>query len=92
MFASVILSIIITGSMNLYAPMILTIAAIPTFISGFIIRFKPLIVGGVTFWVLALAAHFGGPDISSLAVPVAMLTGYLIPGYLLKRSNNHGNI
>lgn len=92
LFAAVVLYVIVIGSMNLYAPLVLTIAAIPTFISGLIIKFRPLIVGGITFWVFALAAHFGGPEISALAVPVAMLTGYLIPGYLLKRRTRNDKV
>jgi len=40
-------------------------------------------------WVLALAAHFGGDTISGLAVPAAMITGYLIPGYILRRTGSH---
>ncbi len=37
---------------------ILILAAMPTFISGVIIRFRPLIIGGITFWIFALVAHF----------------------------------
>jgi len=92
LFAAIVLYIIVTGTMDLFPPLILTIAAIPTFISGFIIKFRPLVAGGVSFWVFALAAHFGGPEISPLAVPVAMLTGYLIPGYLLKRRTGNDKI
>jgi hypothetical protein len=36
-----------------------------------------------------LAAHFGGEVVSGLAMPVAMITGFLIPGYLLKRKGSH---
>ena len=68
--------------MGSFGPLILTMAAMPTFISGVLIKFKPLITGGITFWIFALVAHFGGQELSALAVPAAMLTGYLIPGYL----------
>jgi hypothetical protein len=74
------------------APYILTLAGIPTFISGFIIKFKPLILGSITFWVFALIAYFAGPSAGQLAVPVAMLTGYLIPGYVLKNRVDHDTI
>ncbi|NMC37207.1 MAG: hypothetical protein GYA41_02655 [Bacteroidales bacterium] len=90
--AAVVLFIIISDRMESVAPYILTLAAIPTFISGFIIRFRPLISGGISFWIFALVAFFGGPVIGPLAVPAAMLTGYLIPGYLLKRKVDHGTI
>jgi len=73
--ASLILSVILWKRMESFAPFILTIAAMPTFISGIILRFKPLIIGAVTFWIFALIAHFGGNEVSALAVPAAMLTG-----------------
>jgi hypothetical protein len=89
MIAAVVLFIIVLNRMESVAPFILTLAALPTFISGFIIKFRPLMIGAVTFWILALVAHFGGHEIAPLAVPVAMLTGYLIPGYLLRKKNSH---
>ena len=92
LISSIVLTIILWGEMEKFAPLILTMAAIPAFISGFIIKFKPLIAGAATFWVFALAAHFGGSDISALAVPAAMLTGYLIPGYLLKRKTDNDTV
>lgn len=92
MIGSIVLFIIVWEHMESVAPLILTLAAVPTFISGFIIKFRPLIIGAATFWILALVAHFGGPEIAPLAVPVAMLTGYLIPGYMLKKRNGHGTI
>ncbi len=85
LIASLVLFIILSDKMQFVAPYILTLAAMPTFLSGFIIRFRPLILGGITFWIFALVARFAGNEVSSLAVPVAMLTGYLIPGYMLKR-------
>jgi hypothetical protein len=92
MFSAIVLFIIVWKHMESVAPFILMLAAIPTFVSGFIIKFKPLIIGGITFWFFALIAHFGGQEISQLAVPAAMLTGYLIPGYLLKKMIGHGTI
>lgn len=89
MIAAVVLYLIVYGLWDVFPALILTLAAIPTFISGIIIKFRPLIIGAVTFWLFALAARFAGPDIAPLAVPVAMLTGYLIPGYMLRKKNGH---
>jgi hypothetical protein len=91
-FAAIVLFILLAKKMESVAPFILTLAALPTFISGFIIKFKPLIFGGITFWIFALVAQFAGPSVAPLAVPVAMLTGYLIPGYLLKRKVDHDTV
>lgn len=90
--AAVVLFIITSDRMESVAPYILTLAGIPTFISGFIIKFKPLILGSITFWVFALIAYFAGPSAGQLTVPVAMLTGYLIPGYILKNRVDHDTI
>jgi hypothetical protein len=90
--AAIVLFIIVSEDMDSVAPYILTLAAMPTFISGFIIKFRPLIIGGITFWVFALIAYFAGADVAALAVPVAMLTGYLIPGYMLKRKVDHEKV
>jgi hypothetical protein len=92
LLSTIVLFIIVSKDMGSVPPFILTLAAVPTFISGFIIRFRPLIIGAITFWIFALIAHFGGFDIAHLAVPVAMLTGYLIPGYLLKRKVDHDTL
>jgi hypothetical protein len=92
MAAAVVLFIIEWKSMQSIAPLILTLAAMPTLFSGCILKFRPLIIGAVSFLILALVAHFGGPEIAPLAMPAAMLTGYLIPGYMLKRRNSHDTV
>ncbi len=91
-FAAVVLFIIISDHMGSVAPYILTLGGIPTFISGMILKFRPLILGAVSFWLFALIAHFAGPSVAPLAVPLAMLTGYLLPGYILRRKVNHDEV
>ena len=90
--SAVVLFIITSDNMESVAPYILTLAGIPTFISGFIIKFKPLIFGSISFWLFALIAYFAGPSAGQMAVPAAMLTGYLIPGYMLKSKVSHGTV
>jgi hypothetical protein len=92
LIASVVLFIVHSSQMESISKYILLVAAMPTFVSGIVLKFKPLIWGGVSMWVLALAAHFGGETISSLAVPVAVITGYLIPGYILRRTGSHETV
>jgi len=90
--SAVVLFIILSNDMESVAPFMLMLAAVPTFISGFIIKFRPLIYGGISFWIFALIGYFAGPSLGSLSVPAAMLTGYLIPGYLLKRIVDHDKV
>jgi hypothetical protein len=41
---------------------------------------------------VALLVHFAGPGLEPLGTPVAMLIGYIIPGYMLKNKVNHDKI
>jgi len=72
--------------MGTIGPFILMLAAFPTFLSGVIIKFRPLMLGGISMWIFSLVAYFAGPSIGPLAVPAAMITGYLIPAYMLKNN------
>lgn len=65
-------------------PIILIFAGFATFTTGMIIRYKPLILGGSSFWVAAPIAFAVGGVYVHLITAVAILVGYLIPGYMLK--------
>lgn len=78
-----------TGSISKY---MLLMAAMPLLISGTVLRFRPLMWGAVSFWVLALVAHLGGQTVSGLAMPAAMIIGYLVPGYLLRNKGSHDTV
>ena len=58
-----------------------------TFVSGIIIRFKPLLFGGITFWIAGTLCYLVPPNYQYLIGGVAMIFGYLIPGYMLKKIN-----
>jgi hypothetical protein len=67
-------------------PVIITMCAMPTLVSGIMLRFKPLVFGGVCFWVLgAVIFMMPDPKIQFLLAAVAVTLGYLVPGYLLKK-------
>ena len=68
----------------LFYPFIFLFYGIPTFLSGAIMRFKPLMFGGICCWILSIAASFiTSIEVILLLVP-AVLFGWIIPGYLLK--------
>ena len=92
LFAAIVLFIVQSDRMENITPYILLLAGFPTFLSGFIIKFKPLIAGGICFWVIAILVHFTGPSLTLLGTPVAMLTGYLVPGYMLRNKVNHETV
>jgi hypothetical protein len=58
-----------------------------TFLSGIILRFKPLLFGGITFWVAGTLCYIVSPIDQYLVGGVAMILGYLVPGYMLKKIN-----
>jgi hypothetical protein len=66
-------------------PLILVVSAIPTIVSGTILNFRPLIIGGITFWLSGIVGFLVPIETQPLIGAVAIVCGYLIPGYLLKQ-------
>ena len=64
----------------------LILAGIGTLVSGWIMNFLPLIIGGILFLVSAVASVYIVDDYKPLLHGIAIVAGYLIPGYLLKNS------
>lgn len=58
-----------------------------TFVSGIIIKFRPLLFGGITFWIAGTLCYIVSPLDQYLVGGVAMIFGYLVPGYMLKKIN-----
>ena len=66
-------------------PVLLAVYGMPIFLSGIILRFKPLIIGGIGCWVLCIVTTFiHNFDYQFLMIPVAMLVAWIIPGYMLR--------
>ena len=79
-----------SGSINSINPVILVMYGMPLFLSGIILRFRPLIVGSICCWVLSLLSLYSGSLFSTynfqlLLVAAAILFGWIIPGYLLQK-------
>ncbi|MCB9170285.1 MAG: hypothetical protein H6597_05610 [Flavobacteriales bacterium] len=66
-------------------PFVLVLTGMPTFITGMLMRFRPLMIGGLLFWVIGLTAAFVFPGYSSLIFSAGIVVGYIIPGLMLKR-------
>jgi len=67
-------------------PVIITMCAVPTFISGIMLKFKPLVIGGLLFWVFGIICFIVEPQTQFLVAALAVTVGYLVPGYMLKKS------
>jgi len=79
----------IAYKLNSYpAPIILIIIGVSTFVSGFIIKFKPLMLGGIIFWLVSILSVLIKDDYQLIIVAVSIILGYLVPGYLLKYSKD----
>jgi hypothetical protein len=62
------------------------LTGLPTFLTGQIMRFRPLQFGGVLFWVTGIAMLVLHSALATLVLYCAsMLLGYIVPGILLKR-------
>lgn len=73
-------------------PFILLLTGLPTCASGGVIKFKPLIAGGIIFWAIGTLSFFLWEEFQSLLFSIAILFGYIIPGFMLKKSENHESV
>jgi hypothetical protein len=63
-------------------PLFILLYGLGTYVSGRILQFKPLVIGGIFNWILAIASTFFDFDYQMLFSAAAILTSYIIPGYL----------
>ncbi|MBS1683356.1 MAG: hypothetical protein JSS76_01285 [Bacteroidetes bacterium] len=66
-------------------PYILTITGLVTFASGLMLRFRPMIAGGIVFFALTIACLWVQPVDQLLLEALGVLLGYIIPGIILRR-------
>jgi hypothetical protein len=87
LFAAVIGNIFAAHGKDFYQfidPIFLVIYGMPTFITGFALKFKPLWIGGIGCWVLSVISAFLPGDFQILALAPAMIIAWIIPGYILR--------
>ncbi len=65
-------------------PAVLIMYGMPTFLSGVILKFKPLRIGAISCWVLSIFAALVEYEFQLLLVALAVFLAWIIPGYLLK--------
>jgi low temperature requirement protein LtrA len=54
-------------------------------------QFKPLKIGGIICWMLALISAFIPPIYGLLLLSVAVAAAWIIPGYLMRKKYNQQN-
>lgn len=82
----------IHGGWELAYPMVMVVYGMWLFISGSVLKFKPLIIGGLINFTCAIGGFYIHTFELILLLSFAVLAGYIIPGHLLnakfKRENN----
>jgi hypothetical protein len=68
-------------------PFFIMLYGLGTFISGSILQFRPLVIGGLIASALAIAAVYVEYDYQMLFGAAAILISYIIPAYMLRRRN-----
>jgi len=66
----------------------LLLAGIGTLVSGWVMKFKPLVLGGILFLAASLASVYMSTEYKALLQGIAVIAGYLVPGYLLKNTTD----
>lgn len=80
-----------TGGWGLAYPLIIMIYGMWLFSSGGILRFKPLMIGGLLNWCISIGSFFIHTHHVILMVSLAVLVGYIIPGYMLQAAYKKQN-
>jgi len=73
------------GNWDTMYPLILMLYGIPTILSGTVLRFKPLVWGGIVCWILCIGSVFIPLLYNLLMVSLAVIAAWIIPGYLMRQ-------
>jgi len=65
-------------------PFYILFYALGTFVSGSLLKFKPMIIGGAICFILAICSVFIDYKLQILLTAISILISYIIPGHLLR--------
>lgn len=89
--AGLIAILLVMPKMNYQiSPLIMIITSMATFLSGIVLKFKPLLVGGILFWLFGVTAFYVSYENQLLMSAASLISGYLVPGYMLKMRGKNG--
>jgi hypothetical protein len=88
-----VLSMILSkyGFDKIVFPFYIMFYGLGTFVSGSIIQFRPLVIGGIIASALAIGSTYADYDYQMLFGAAAILISYIIPAYMLRHRNKHSN-
>ncbi|GAB5539884.1 MAG: hypothetical protein Salg2KO_19870 [Salibacteraceae bacterium] len=64
---------------------IMLLTGLPTFLTGYMLEFNPLKLGGFVFWGAGLTGLFIGSEFLSILFAASIIGGYLIPGLIMRK-------
>ena len=73
-------------------PIVMILYGFFTFSMGGILKFNPLLIGGVVCWVCAIASFYVPFDQQLIFLAISVLGGYIIPGHILKANYKHEQV
>jgi len=84
---AIVIGCFISYKLNFYpASIVFVIVGISTFMTGYIVKFKPLIYGGIIFWITSIMSAYIHNEYQLILTALSIAAGYLVPGYMLKNS------
>jgi hypothetical protein len=72
-------------------PFFILLYGLGTFVSGSIIQFRPLVIGGIIAFIIAIVSVYADYDYQMLFGAAAIFISYIIPAYLLRQRNKIAN-
>lgn len=70
-------------------PILMLLYGLGTFVSGGILKFKPLIIGGFVAWICGIVAFYCTFSNQLLLIMLAIFASYIVPGHLMKKSKEN---
>ncbi len=64
--------------------LIVLLYGLGTFVSGGLLKFIPMIIGGIACWIIAIIMMFTPGIYTLLWLALSVVIAYLIPGYILR--------
>ena len=83
-FFIILFILLYSKSFNRIYSSILVMYAIPSFLSGAILKVRSLLIGGICCWALACISLFLPYNYHLLLISTAVLVAWIIPGYFLR--------
>lgn len=71
---------------------IMVLTGLPTITTGLVLKFKPLIFGGIVFWVSGIVGFFIPDAYLPLLFSLSIILGYIIPGLLLRKAEGDARL